>query len=145
MDKVHGMKHQAEGCPLQAHQPRPARSIAARATSKRPAATPQAPPAPVPAPLPTSVTKRHRGDDGEMLERSIDDLKGPDGTFRQQLHPLSEADEAARSKAVLDPESEEENVPVVKFVSYRRPQGHRRRPGNSVALAVRNFVAETKV
>jgi len=65
---------------------------------------------------------------------------------KQQLSPLTSQDEVDLS-IPPDPELEVNAIPMMiqKVVSYQTPKVHRRRPGNSFALAARNFVAEFKV
>lgn len=63
---------------------------------------------------------------------------------KQQLDPLTTIDEEERASSTLLPQSELEQVPIMSNVSYRSPQCHRRRPGNSIVLSLRNFSAEFK-
>lgn len=86
--------------------------------------------------------------DDDTLQNAVESAKDTpeEHVFKQQLAPLTTIDEVDLS-APPDPELEVNAIPadIQQVVSYQTPKVHRRRPGNAVALAARNFVVELKV
>jgi hypothetical protein len=64
---------------------------------------------------------------------------------KQKLSPLTSFDERERRQSKLLPLDEIGEVDVDPKIKYISPRSHRRRPGNSFSLAIRNFVHESKV
>lgn len=75
-----------------------------------------------------------------ISKMSVSDLQQ---ASKQQLKPLPKY-EQLKALESIDEEPEVSNVTVQSTLEYKRPKKHRRRPGNAVALAFRNFAVEFK-